>query len=47
MRSYVFRRTIQAMVIVLVIAIAVFALLRLSAGDPARIRAPVFASPRW
>lgn len=45
MRSYVFRRTIQAMVIVLVIAIAVFALLRLSAGDPARIRAPVFASP--
>ena len=45
MKSYILGRTINAVIIVLAIAISVFVLLRLSAGDPARIRAPVFASP--
>lgn len=44
MTGYVVRRIIQAIIIVLAIAITVFIVLRLSAGDPARIRAPVFAS---
>jgi ABC-type dipeptide/oligopeptide/nickel transport system permease component len=44
-KSYVIRRTIQAVIIVVAIAVTVFVVLRLSAGDPARIRAPVFASP--
>ncbi|MCR8726375.1 ABC transporter permease [Frigidibacter sp. ROC022] len=44
MKRYVIRRTAQAVIIVLAIAITVFVVLRLSAGDPARIRAPVFAS---
>jgi len=45
MRNYVIRRILQAAIIVLAIAVTVFLVLRLSAGDPARIRAPVFASP--
>ncbi len=45
MKAYVIRRTLQAFIIVLAIAVTVFVVLRLSAGDPARIRAPVFASP--
>lgn len=45
MKAYVFRRTLQAAIIVVAIAITVFLVLRVSAGDPARIRAPVFASP--
>ncbi len=45
MTGYIIRRIIQAAIIVLAIAITVFIVLRLSAGDPARIRAPVFASP--
>lgn len=45
MTGYIIRRTIQAVIIVLAIAVTVFIVLRLSAGDPARIRAPVFASP--
>jgi peptide/nickel transport system permease protein len=40
---FAFRRLLQSVVIVVAIAIAVFIVLRLSAGDPARIRAPVFA----
>jgi peptide/nickel transport system permease protein len=44
-KAYVIRRTLQACIIVLAIAVTVFVVLRLSAGDPARIRAPVFASP--
>jgi peptide/nickel transport system permease protein len=44
-KRYVIRRTIQAAIIVVAIAVTVFVVLRLSAGDPARIRAPVFASP--
>jgi len=43
--SYVLRRLLQSVIIVVLIAIAVFIVLRLSAGDPARIRAPVFARP--
>ena len=45
MKRYILRRTMQAVIMVAAIAIAVFVVLRLSAGDPARIRAPVFASP--
>ncbi len=45
MSSYIFRRLLQSAVIVVFIAISVFIVLRLSAGDPARIRAPVFARP--
>lgn len=45
MSSYVLRRLLQSIIIVVAIAIAVFIVLRLSAGDPARIRAPVFARP--
>lgn len=45
MSSYVLRRLLQSIIIVVLIAIAVFIVLRLSAGDPARIRAPVFARP--
>jgi len=43
--SFALRRLLQSVVIVVLIAIAVFIVLRLSAGDPARIRAPVFARP--
>lgn len=43
--SFALRRILQSIVIVLLIAVAVFIVLRLSAGDPARIRAPVFARP--
>jgi len=42
---YVLRRLLQSIIIVVFIAVAVFIVLRLSAGDPARIRAPVFARP--
>ena len=45
MASFILRRVLQSLVIVVVIAVAVFIVLRLSAGDPAKIRAPVFASP--
>jgi ABC-type dipeptide/oligopeptide/nickel transport system permease component len=45
MGSFALRRTLQAIVIVMLIAVTVFIVLRLSAGDPARIRAPVFARP--
>ncbi|MEQ8780324.1 MAG: ABC transporter permease [Roseibium album] len=43
MKSFVFQRITQAVVIVCMITITVFIILRLSAGDPARIKAPVFA----
>jgi ABC-type dipeptide/oligopeptide/nickel transport system permease component len=42
---YVLGRILQSALIVLVITITVFVLMRLSAGDPAQIRAPVFARP--
>ena len=45
MSSYVLRRLLQSIIIVVFIAVAVFIVLRLSAGDPARIRAPVVARP--
>ncbi|MGO4843581.1 ABC transporter permease, partial [Rhizobiaceae sp. 2RAB30] len=45
MGSFALRRTLQAIIIVMLIAVTVFIVLRLSAGDPARIRAPVFARP--
>jgi peptide/nickel transport system permease protein len=45
MGMFVLRRVLQAIVVVLIIAVAVFVVLRLSAGDPAKIRAPVFARP--
>lgn len=45
MQQYVIRRVFQSLVIVAAITVTVFLVLRLSAGDPARLRAPVFASP--
>lgn len=45
MKSYLLRRTLQAAIIVMAISVTVFVVLRLSAGDPARLRAPVFARP--
>lgn len=45
MSSYALRRILQSVIIVVLIAVTVFVVLRLSAGDPARIRAPVFARP--
>lgn len=45
MGSFALRRILQSIIIVVLIAIMVFIVLRLSAGDPARIRAPVFARP--
>jgi ABC-type dipeptide/oligopeptide/nickel transport system permease component len=43
--GFALRRILQSIVIVVLIAVAVFVVLRLSAGDPARIRAPIFARP--
>jgi ABC-type dipeptide/oligopeptide/nickel transport system permease component len=45
MASFAMRRILQSIVMVMAIAVAVFIVMRLSAGDPAKIRAPVFASP--
>lgn len=45
MGSFVVSRLLQSIIIVAAIAVTVFIVLRLSAGDPARIRAPVFARP--
>ncbi len=45
MGHFALRRTLQSIIIVVMIAVTVFIVLRLSAGDPARIRAPVFARP--
>jgi peptide/nickel transport system permease protein len=45
MGSFAIRRILQSILIVILIAIAVFLILRLSAGDPAKLRAPVFARP--
>ena len=45
MASFALKRILQSLVIVIMIAVAVFLVLRVSAGDPARIRAPVFARP--
>lgn len=45
MQSFVLGRVLQAAFIIFFIAVSVFLILRLSAGDPARIRAPVFARP--
>ena len=45
MSWFAFRRLLQSVVIVVAIAVTAFIVLRLSAGDPARIRAPVFARP--
>lgn len=44
MLSFFVRRLAQALVIVSVIVVTVFLVMRISAGDPARLRAPVFAS---
>jgi peptide/nickel transport system permease protein len=41
--SFALRRISQSIIIVALIAVMVFVVMRLSSGDPARIRAPVFA----
>lgn len=43
MTKFIFQRVSQAVIIVCMITITVFIILRFSAGDPARIKAPVFA----
>jgi ABC-type dipeptide/oligopeptide/nickel transport system permease component len=45
MARFVMGRLLQAALIVVLIAVSVFLILRLSSGDPAKIRAPVFARP--
>lgn len=45
MPRYVGFRVLQALFIVAAITLGVFLILRVTAGDPARVRAPVFASP--
>jgi peptide/nickel transport system permease protein len=45
MARFVIGRVLQALLIVGLIAISVFLILRVSSGDPAKIRAPVFARP--
>lgn len=44
MRTVIFRRLLQNVILVVVIVLLVFVLMRLTAGDPARMKAPVFAS---
>ena len=44
MRKVILRRLLQNVVLVVVIVLVVFTLMRLTAGDPARMQAPVFAS---
>ena len=44
MRKIILRRLLQNVVLVVVILLVVFVLMRLTAGDPARMKAPVFAS---
>ena len=44
MRKIILRRLLQNIVLVVVIVLVVFVLMRLTAGDPARMKAPVFAS---
>src|SRR5271154_6561739 len=45
MARFVIGRVLQAILIVGLIAVSVFLILRVSSGDPAKIRAPVFARP--
>lgn len=45
MGRWIGARLVQAAVLVVLITVSVFVILRLSAGDPARLRAPVFARP--
>jgi peptide/nickel transport system permease protein len=45
MARFVIGRVLQAVLIVGLIAVSVFLILRVSSGDPAKIRAPVFARP--
>lgn len=45
MARFVIGRILQAVLLVALIAVSVFLILRVSAGDPAKIRAPVFARP--
>jgi ABC-type dipeptide/oligopeptide/nickel transport system permease component len=44
MRRFIFRRLVQNLILLFLITLAVFIIMRVSAGDPARIRAPIFAS---
>jgi ABC-type dipeptide/oligopeptide/nickel transport system permease component len=44
MLTFVLRRVIQNLLMLAAIVLAVFVLMRLTAGDPARIKAPIFAS---
>ena len=45
MIRYIVLRSLQAFLLVVAITLVVFVILRVTAGDPARVRAPVFARP--
>ncbi len=45
MSRFVLRRLAQNLLMLAVIVLAVFILMRLTAGDPARLKAPIFVSP--
>lgn len=44
MRPFILRRLLQNAILLVFIVLAVFILMRLTSGDPARMKAPVFAS---
>jgi ABC-type dipeptide/oligopeptide/nickel transport system permease component len=44
MQRFILRRLLQNVILLFFIVLAVFVLMRLTAGDPARMKAPVFAS---
>ena len=45
MRRFIIRRLAQNVLMLAFVIVAVFILMRHTSGDPARIKAPVFASP--
>jgi len=45
MRRFILRRLAQNLLLLAFVIVAVFVMMRLTSGDPARIKAPVFASP--
>ena len=45
MRRFILRRVAQNLLLLAFVIVAVFIIMRLTSGDPARIKAPIFASP--
>ncbi|MCC6790769.1 MAG: ABC transporter permease [Thermomicrobiales bacterium] len=44
MHRFIYRRLLQNVILLVFIVLAVFVMMRLTSGDPARIKAPIFAS---